>query len=158
VPQGEVISWSGNGALLPKGSPVDLVVSNGPRPIQIPDLRGRTYADAKAILDGLGLPSNEVMVYDDTIPNGSVVNTSPGPGPVAPGSSVTVNVSQGPQIVTVPDVSGDTVAQATQALNTVGLKVGAIYGPPKATHVFGSLPAAGSHVAHGSSVDLYTDR
>jgi serine/threonine-protein kinase len=118
-----------------------------------------SYANAKAILDGLGLPSTQSQVYNDTVPVGNVVNTLPGPGPVAPGTTITVNVSKGPQIVTVPDVTnGMSVAQATAALQAAGLQVGNIYGPSKGTHVLDTQPAAGSRVPHGSSVDLFVGR
>jgi serine/threonine-protein kinase len=69
-----------------------------------------------------------------------------------------VNVSQGPQIVTVPDVTGETIAQASQALAAVGLQVGSIYGPPKADRVLATSPAPHSRIAHGRTVDLYTGR
>ena len=135
-----------------------LTVSNGPQPIPLPDVHGETYAQAKAALAALGLPSTQAQVFDDTTPIGSVVSTTPGPGDVPPGTTVTVNVSQGPKIVVVPDVSGETIAQAIADLSAKGLQPGAQYGPPKARHVYLTDPAAGSSIPHGSTVNLYTGR
>ena len=158
VAKDQVMDFSPKGDL-EKGATVTLIVSNGVRPIQLSDLSNMSYANAKAILDGLGLPSTQSQVYNDTVPVGNVVSTLPGPGPVAPGTTITVNVSKGPQIVTVPDVTnGMSVAEATAALQAAGLQVGNIYGPSKGTHVLDTQPAAGSRVPHGSSVDLFVGR
>jgi len=111
VTKDQVMDFSPKGDL-EKGVTVTLIVSNGVRPIQLSDLSNMSYANAKAILDGLGLPAAQNQVYSDTVPAGNVVSTSPGPGPVPPGTTITVNVSKGPQIVTVPDLTnGMTVAQ-----------------------------------------------
>jgi beta-lactam-binding protein with PASTA domain len=157
VNAGIVMDYSPKGQL-EKGSTVTLTVSNGVRPIQLGDLSGLSYNNAKQILDGLALPSTQNQVYSDTVQPGYVVNTSPGPGPVPPGTAITVNVSKGPQIVTVPDVTGMSVAQATAALQGRGLQVGNIYGPSKASRVLDTQPGPGSQVAHGSSVDLFVGR
>jgi serine/threonine-protein kinase len=159
VAKDQVMDYSPKGQL-EKGATVTLTISNGVRPIQLTDLSGMAYNNAKAILDGLGLPSIQNQVNNDTVPVGYVVSTSPGAGPVPPGTTITVNVSKGPQIVTVPDVTGGgmTVAQATAALQAVGLQVGNIYGPAKGQHVLDSQPGPGSKVPHGSSVDLFVGR
>ena len=56
VPEGEIISQSpGAGEQVPKNTPVDVVVSAGRSVIIVPDVTCRTYAGAKAELEGLGL-------------------------------------------------------------------------------------------------------
>ena len=49
VPAHFVISWDPKGTELPKGSSVNLVVSKGPAPRQVPEISG-SFADAKAAL------------------------------------------------------------------------------------------------------------
>jgi serine/threonine-protein kinase len=56
VPEGQIISQDPPaGEEVPKDTPVDVVVSAGPSVVIVPDLRCRTYASAKAELEGLGL-------------------------------------------------------------------------------------------------------
>ena len=66
-------------------------------------------------------------------------------------------VSKGPDLVTVPDVSGLTPAAAQSKLAGSGLAVSATFGPPAGT-VFTTQPAAGKKVKRGSAVALYTTR
>jgi beta-lactam-binding protein with PASTA domain len=55
----------------------------------------------------------------------------------------------------VPDVTNDTVAQATAALQQAGLSVSGVSGDP--THpVKGTQPSIGSTVPTGSAVQLQT--
>ena len=157
VPAGQVLSWSPQGVQA-KGTTVNVTVSGGPSPRTIPQLAGQSYDQASAALSQLGLSATENQVYDNTYPSGQVVSTNPpAGGSAAKGSTVTVNVSKGPQYVNVPDVTGMSVDKATQAIQAAGLTVGSIYGPSNA-RVFVTDPPAGSHVVTGSSVDLYTGR
>jgi serine/threonine-protein kinase len=55
------------------------------------------------------------------------------------GATITVDVSSGPQLVNVPDVTGETVAQATQQLQQAGFKV-QVQGPPYRGTVWGYSP------------------
>ena len=157
APVGQVMSWSPQGVQA-KGTTVTLTVSSGPAPRTIPQLAGDTYDQAAAALSQLGLSATQNQVYDNTYPAGQVTSTSPAAGAsAAKGSTVSVNVSKGPQYVNVPNVSGMTIDHATQVLQQVGLLVGNIYGPSN-SRVFVTDPPAGSHVATGTSVDLYTGR
>ena len=70
------------------------------------------------------------------------------------GSQVTVYVSTGPAVVVVPSLKGKTAAGASASLTRLGLKVGAIYGPP-AGRVFKTTPHAGTSVKVGTTVTLY---
>ncbi len=72
------------------------------------------------------------------------------------GSTVTVDVSLGPQPVTIPDEVGNSVATATTALEALGLHVAGPYGPPGSTTVLSTDPAAGAAVQPGTTVNLYT--
>ena len=94
--------------------------------------------------------------FSDTIPKDQVVGTSPAAGAsVDRGTKVTVNVSKGPDVVAVPDVSGKSVQDATTVLQQAGLQVSNVFGPPN-KKVFTTDPAAGTQAHRGSSVNLYT--
>ena len=155
VAAGTVMSWTPTGTQ-PKGALITVTISQGPQPRTVPALAGDTYAQAQAALAAIQLTATETQVYNNTYPAGQVVGTTPGAGQTAPkGSTVTVQVSQGPQQVQVPDVTGDTVAAATTAIEAVGLTVNNVYGPPN-RRVSVTDPQAGTTVNTGTGVDLYT--
>jgi serine/threonine protein kinase/beta-lactam-binding protein with PASTA domain len=141
------------------GSTVTIITSMGHAPVAIPPVTGSgsTYASASAALSAAGFNPVQANAYSSTVPAGQVIGTSPDPsaGPAPYQSTVTVNVSLGPQPVPVPNLSGDTVAQATTALQGKGLTVGAVYGPAKGK-VFLTTPDAGTNVSPGSAVNMYT--
>ena len=68
-----------------------------------------------------------------------------------------VLVSLGPQPIVIPDVGGDSVADAQAALEAAGLVVDGVEGPPNGV-VTGTDPAAGLTVDRGTSVVLITQR
>jgi len=104
-----------------KDSPVTVWVSSGPEQVEVPNLVGRTEAEARAALAALDL-AVEVHKADSDQPVGRVVGQEPGRGtPVNKGGTVIITVSSGPAEVRVPDLDGMTRQQAEAALRTVGL-------------------------------------
>ena len=161
VPAGTVINWSYAGQVnapsAPYGSTVDVAISEGKPPVPVPSVAADTsFTQAKQALAAVGLAAVQATESSTTVPAGQPVGTSPATGvAAASGSTVTVYVSTGPPLVTVPDVTGDTVPTATAAMKAAGLTVSNVYGPPGG-HVFTTNPAAGQQVRKGSSVNLYT--
>jgi len=79
-------------------------------------------AAAEGVLREAGLDMAIEEVYDDTAPEGTIVASDPGPGEqVREDGTVTVQVSQGPQEVGVPEVVGQPLEAATAALAGAGL-------------------------------------
>ena len=64
-------------------------------------------------------------------------------------------MSKGPDLVTVPDVTGQSVAAATRALEAAGFTVSEVVGSPDRP-VYVTNPAKGVLVKRGSAVKLYT--
>jgi serine/threonine-protein kinase len=161
VATGDVINWSSAGKLdatsAPYGSTVDVAISEGPAPVPVPSVTAdSSFTLAKQALASVGLGAAKVTQASTTVPAGQPIGSSPAAGvPAAVGSTVTVYVSTGPPLVTVPAVTTDTVPQATAAMQAAGLTVSNVYGPPGG-HVFTTNPAAGQQVRKGSSVNLYT--
>jgi len=148
----------GTPAVLPKGSSVTLVVSDGPAPRTIPQgLSGGTKEAVTAQLEALALNVEYAEEYSETVPQGLVVTTNPGPGTQVPrDSTVTVRVSLGKKPITIPaTIVGMSVSDATAALSALGLTVGGVQGNP-AQKVSGATPAVGTEVKPGSSVTLVT--
>ena len=153
VAQGTVLDWKPKGGTAPTGSPVDLVVSSGPAPRVVPDLAGRTFEAASAILGQQGLQAARTDDFSDTVPQGQVVTTTPGPGArVTRGSTVSVVVSKGQPVV--PELRGLSVGDAGARLQAAGLQLGNVYGP-SGGRVFLANPGPGTRVKRGSSVSLF---
>ena len=80
VPAGIVISVSNSEEQIPTGSPVDLVVSLGPTIRTIPaDLVGAKAEDAQTQLTLEGLQYQLVELYDENVPQGTVISLDPEP-------------------------------------------------------------------------------
>jgi beta-lactam-binding protein with PASTA domain/tRNA A-37 threonylcarbamoyl transferase component Bud32 len=156
VPKGSVIDWSPKGTKVPRDSTVTVTISSGKQPKDVPSLVDKLYDEAVKILEGLGLKAKKEDAFNDKVDAGKVAATKPGtPSSLEPGSEVTLVVSKGPEKVAVPNLSGMSEDEAINALESVGLKGGARYGP-RNRRVFASNPGAGTMVVKGSSVDYYT--
>jgi beta-lactam-binding protein with PASTA domain len=105
----------------PVNKPVQLVVSAGP---PLPDFVGQQLGVAQQAGSSGGYSIDAVQATGSTQPSGTVVKQSPAPGtPITPGEVVTVYVSPGAAMVSVPDVQGMNVNQATSILTAAGFKV-----------------------------------
>jgi beta-lactam-binding protein with PASTA domain/tRNA A-37 threonylcarbamoyl transferase component Bud32 len=156
VHAGAVIDWTGRGGPLPKGSPVNLVISSGPPTVVVPDVHGQSFAAAQAALAALQLTAVESDQFSDTVPKGQVVSTSPAISTAAVvGSQVAVVVSKGQDLVAVTDVTGQTVAAATKNLQAAGFSVSEVVGSPDRL-VYVTNPPKGAMVKRGSAIKLYT--
>jgi beta-lactam-binding protein with PASTA domain len=161
VPASVLVLWSINATQnptkAPYGSTITLVPSLGHEPATVPSIpTSYSFAQAQAALQAVGLTATQNNESSSTVPSGQVISTSPASGAAAPyGSAVAVNVSTGPPTVMVPNVIGDTVAQASSALQAQGLSPSGVSGSPS-NAVSGTQPAVGSTVPTGSSVQIYT--
>lgn len=159
VPAGIVLAVPELPPELEKGTPIDLEVSMGPAPRTIPDdLAGRSFDEAAAILDELGLVAVRVDEPSEEVAEGFVVRTEPAGGnQVARGAEVTVVVSSGPPMVTIPDLRGRTPSEAADVLEGLGLVVAGTRGPPN-QNVVSTDPEAGTTVRRGTEVTIITGR
>jgi serine/threonine-protein kinase len=159
VPKGIVISWSDKGSRLLPGSVVNVVVSTGLPVVVVPSgAVGMTYTELRSELLDLRLAVHEVEYWNNSVPVGGVLATGPAPGAsVVIGTVVTVDVSAGPHLVTIPSaVVGMSLGQAEALLKREGLGVDAVEGDPQAA-VTGTMPAIGTQVLFGRSITLVTN-
>jgi serine/threonine-protein kinase len=63
------------------------------------------------------------QAFDDQVPAGSVVSQDPGEGSAFRGDTVTLVISQGPELVEVPQLIGMQWEQAESTLSEMGLEV-----------------------------------
>jgi serine/threonine-protein kinase len=160
IAKGVVIALGeGVPAELPKGEAVPLIVSSGPAPRTVPSgLVGGSFNDAKAALEGVQLKAKQVDEFSDDVEKGTVIRVEPGEGEkVARDSEVSVVVSKGPDLVKVPEVKGQSLDEAVQAIEGAGLVVGDAFGPANGDP-FLTSPSAGTQVKRGATVDIYLRR
>lgn len=128
--EGIVISSSvEEGVEVERYSVVTLTVSSGTDAVEIPTVTGKTYEEAKNILEKEGFVVIKATNYSQEIGAGFVISQSPAATTKAPeGSAITVTVSLGEADtkVRVPNVLGYTELEAANALEEAGLKVGNI--------------------------------
>ncbi|WP_050812666.1 Stk1 family PASTA domain-containing Ser/Thr kinase [Brachybacterium squillarum] len=156
VPAGQVISQSQSADALPEGGEVSVVVSQGRQPISIPDQTGRAEADAKASLEDSGFTVTTSSEHSPDVPKGDVISQSPGSGSGYRGDTVSIVVSQGPEMATVPDVFKMTEDEARAAMESAGFEVAVEYDneDPVFGQVYEQSAAAGDELAKGSTVTL----
>jgi serine/threonine-protein kinase len=137
-------------------SQVRIVVSKGPSPVTVTDVSGMTYEEAATQLARAHLRAvrAEEYVNDGSVPRGDVIRTEPAAGQQAEyDSEVTVVVSLGPDLVTVPDVEGMSAEEASDELAAAGLEADVRRFRPN-REVGDQDPDAGDRVLRGSTVTL----
>jgi eukaryotic-like serine/threonine-protein kinase len=157
VPVDRVIGVKPVDAMLPKGTTIRLVVSKGPRPVPIPDVRGMPEAKAGNILDGRGFEVVIEETFSPSVDPGDVIRTDPSPGAqVQPGETVVLTVSLGPEYFDCPNFVGMSVDAARGLAESHGLKLAALEVPGGGGNdVVSQIPGAGTRVRYGSTVTVY---
>jgi serine/threonine protein kinase/beta-lactam-binding protein with PASTA domain len=114
------------------GTTVTVTVSLGPEPIPIVDYTGQPADQATQALTTAGFAVVPTQDYSTTVKAGLVISQSPNFGSGKLGDTVALDISKGPQLFKVPDVSsnlnGDpknwvSIQQATKTLTDAGFKV-----------------------------------
>jgi eukaryotic-like serine/threonine-protein kinase len=146
------------GEKVDEGSTVILTISAGPASVAIPDVQGLSEADATKRLRDLGLLVDPEFNFSDTIPEGRVIGTDPGPGiSVDTGQTVKLIVSRGSNKVEVPSVIGlqdDQALARLQSADLAGTVVQRDSDEP-AGKVVAQSPTAGTLVKAGSPVTIF---
>ncbi|MCU1594888.1 MAG: hypothetical protein JWO12_2280 [Frankiales bacterium] len=144
------------GERLKPGTAVKLYVSQGPEPVAIPDVTGKSLNDADQQLKGLGFKTHVGYAFSDQFKKDQVIDQNPKGGTAAKGSLITLTVSKGPDVVEVPDVRGDSPATADGKLRQAGLNPRRFDIPGGTGSVVVSTnPGHGKKVKRGSEVDYY---
>ncbi len=149
------------GEMVEMDSTVTLIVSKGPKQVDVPDVTGMPEADAVAAIEAADLAAGATSdAYSDTVPAGSVVSTTPAAGQsVDAKSAVDYVVSLGVEQVEVPELSGP-AADADQVLTEASLATGTVgeefSESVAAGDVVSQSPTPGAQVDKGSAVDYVT--
>jgi beta-lactam-binding protein with PASTA domain/predicted Ser/Thr protein kinase len=146
----------------PEGSVVEITVSTGPGEAPVPTVAGLPRKEAEAQLRDAGFEPRVEKAFSDTVPKGRVIETTPPGGTtIDRGSTVILQVSRGREQAEVPDVVGQSEANARSEIEGAGLRVGKV--TEKASEeesgtVIEQTPAAGESVDRGEAVDLVVAR
>jgi serine/threonine-protein kinase len=142
------------GKALRPGAVVNLVVSLGPEQLPVPDVQNKKQDDAVRIVRAAGFQANVVLAFNDTVPSGVVADQSPSQGLASRNSTITLQVSKGPELIVVPDVTGEDVDTASAQLTAQGLQPQVIRPFGVGSTVHAQSPGGGSKVRKGSAVRL----
>jgi len=117
-PKGVVIGQSpASGSWLHDGGAVRLAISAGPAPVAVPNVSGKSAADAQQALEQVGFAVTLERKNDEAVPKGGAISTDPAAGAaLSRDSGVKLVVSDGPAPVPVPDVAGKAFDEASKAL------------------------------------------
>ena len=126
--------------------------------VEIPDLVGQSQADATASLEQLGLVVLITKQTSADVPADEVIAMRPNPGGKVPtGTTIELQISSGPNVVTVPNVQGASVGDATAQIEALGLLVTVVEDSSDSVavgNVISQAPSGGVGVKTGSTVTL----
>src|SRR5215472_9541201 len=109
------------GTSWPQPDPVTITVSAGP---PLPNFVGQQKTVAEQWASANGVSLNEVTAKSSDQPAGTVLKQSVAPGSAfSKGQVITIDISPGPPMVTIPDVNGMKVDQAVSTLEKLGFQV-----------------------------------
>jgi beta-lactam-binding protein with PASTA domain len=146
------------GTRLRPGTEVTLVLSKGKEAVPVPNVTGLKQDKAVKQLRDLGFVANVQQQFSDTVQNGFVIDQTPSSGTADKGSTVTLHVSKGPDVVEVPYVIGmkpDDAAAALEAAGFVAVRQDALFG--RGRNVYNTDPAPYTKAPRGSTVTYFVD-
>ena len=147
-------AWSGLTSFLTGPTPTATQVI-----ITIPNFKGMTLAQAQTLAAQDHLTLTTSYKADDTIPKDQVLDQSPEPGPYSGGNTVTLTLSGGPNMVTVPVLVGKDADTACAILNSQYHLVCGNQGPEASSlpagEVTRTVPPAGTSVPEHSTVNYW---
>lgn len=163
IAKGLITSQSpGASEIVKKNRTVDVLVSEGPTMVTVPNVVNSSFAVAQVTLDNQKLVVGEVTrVYHKQIPAGEVIHQDPAKDKqVVEGTAVNLVVSKGPEPIWIkmPNLTGLPLYQAKVILETNKLIPGFIqpetnYKYPK-DQVIRQDPGPESEILQGSTVNL----
>lgn len=160
APEGAVLEQDPAGeSRQPRGTRVTLATSRGQLEATVPRVVGLTRQQATTTLENAGFELGDVRQRASDAPRGEVIAVEPVTGTVLPvPSAVTITLSTGPAALEMPDVVGQSYAQARLLLEQLGLRAAepafdSLSYMPRNT-VLSQSPLPGASVPPGSTVNL----
>ncbi|KAA9219963.1 MULTISPECIES: Stk1 family PASTA domain-containing Ser/Thr kinase [Aerococcus] len=126
VESGRVIRTDpSSGRKVKADQPIDLYISQGKEPIEIPNYQGQTLEQAKKDAEKKGFSVSSEEVYSEEVEKGKVISQNPAPGAsvVASETNLHLVVSLGKEPLTMANLQGLNQAGVQQYAQSVGLNV-----------------------------------
>jgi serine/threonine-protein kinase len=164
VPAGAVISQSlAPGSEAERGDELTVILSLGPELAAVPSIEGLTREVAIERLESARFEWRVVREFHQTVPKDRVIEQSPpGATELIVGKQVKLTVSDGPEPVDLPSLTGLTEAEARARLKDLNLVLGGVIRDFSATvpagDVIATQPAAGETVEQKSEVVLVVSK
>lgn len=149
-----------SGSELKSGKTVKVTVSKGVKTGTIPSVIGMSETDAVKAIETANFVVGEIKrEYNSNYGAGIVYQMNPtGNTSANEGTKVTIYVSKGENLVSVPSVIGQTEADAKTTLTNAGLTVGTITNEASTDYAKGMVikqsPTDGNQVAQGAEISL----
>lgn len=148
------------GTELRRFNTVLVTVSLGPELFEVPEVTGLDEREAQTALRDRQLSLGAVTrSFSDSVPAGTVLSQSPAAGEsLRRNHPVAVVLSDGPEPVSVPEVTGSSLEEATAALESAGLQVevrealGGLFGGRG--RVLDQSPEPGTETVRGATVTI----
>jgi serine/threonine-protein kinase len=129
VPKDYVITQNPSaGTILKEGQTVKLVVSAGPKEVEVPDVMGKFEVEGVQELENLNFTVKEISrQFNDEVEKDKIYDQNPMPGlMVKEGAEIIIYVSKGKDTAVVEDFTGMTLEDAKKAITDLGLQVGEV--------------------------------
>ncbi|QAT50375.1 PASTA domain-containing protein [Caproiciproducens sp. NJN-50] len=160
-------SDSSSAVLLEKSSADQLADSSDENKITVPNLVGQNYDQFVEDVSSSQGTDYQILLstrqFSDTVPEGCIISQQPAAnGKMAKGTAIVVVVSEGAAVRTLPEISGETLPDASENVTSAG------FVPTKAEAYSGSVPSGlvigyqnakeGSQMAYGSKVVIVVSK
>lgn len=148
------------GTKIAKIETVTYSVSLGKEQVVVPDVTGKSVAEARDAINGAGLSCDTVTAYSDTVAKDVVISQNIAKDQkVNKGTTLTIEVSLGKKPaakVVIPNIVTYSLADAKKALDSAGLKY--TYTGDEDGTVTAVRPVAGTQVDQGSTVEFELEK
>jgi len=147
-----------DGDQAPQGSGIDVVISDGPAPVKVPGVTGKSQEQAMSLLQTAGFHVQVNEKYSDDVAAGNVISQGPAKGTkLQPGQTVKIAVSLGPPQFPIPSFVGMGRDAAVAKIRSLGLvpEVIELPGAVGDRTVASQLPIGGTVVRIGTTITIY---
>lgn len=133
--------------------------SNNQEPISVPDVLGKSEAEALTLISNSGLEYNILREFDNEVDKGYVISQKPSKNTIVdPDTRVDLTISDGIEEISMPNVIGMTLDEAETTLQASGLSINSetyIFSDTvEAGKVIETNPSPGQNVTGQSNISI----
>ncbi|MCR5546312.1 MAG: Stk1 family PASTA domain-containing Ser/Thr kinase [Lachnospiraceae bacterium] len=162
--EGQIMTQSvDSGDMVDVNTTIKVTISSGAGDVSVPSVAGMTEKAAETTLTDAGFVVSKDYEYSTDVAEGNVISQTPeGDASGKKGDTVTIVISQGTEVVKVPNLVDLTQAEAKEALAAVGLKLGNVTSEYSDTVEEGTVISQSkgdkSYADVGSTIDIVVSK